>query len=123
MKKVCKTDGEVQKDMSLTFTQMQEMYMDVVGRFNPLELGDWKPEEAVIELSNYVGELAKKIIIREKYYKLTGKVTTEDEYLGDGMVEVISQLMRLADYYDVDLEKKFIEARVDDDKYLQSRGI
>ena len=108
--------------MDLTFAQMQEMYMDIVERFHPLELKDWKPEEAVIELSNYVGELAKKIIIREKYYKLTGKVTAEDDYLGDGMVEVISQLMRLADYYHVDLEKKFIEAREDDDKYLQTRG-
>lgn len=33
------------------------------------------------------------------------------------------QVMRLASYYDVDLEKAFIEAREDEDKYLKSRGV
>jgi len=31
--------------------------------------------------------------------------------------------MRLADYYGVDLEKAFIEAREDEDRYLISRGV
>lgn len=30
--------------MSKTFAQMQEMYREIVKRFNKIELQDWKPE-------------------------------------------------------------------------------
>ena len=39
------------------------------------------------------------------------------------MADVIAQVMRLADYYQIDLEQAFIEAREDEDKYLSSRGV
>jgi hypothetical protein len=37
--------------------------------------------------------------------------------------ELAKQVMRLADYYNINLEKAFIEAREDEDKYLKSRGV
>ena len=54
--------------MSKTFSEMQEMYKDIVKRFNKIELQEWKAEGAMIELSKQVGELAKQVMIKEKYY-------------------------------------------------------
>lgn len=109
--------------MSKTFSEMQEMYKDIVKRFNKIELQEWKAEGAMIELSKQVGELAKQVMIKEKYYALTEEVTDVDERLGNEMADVIAQVMRLASYYDIDLEKAFIDAREDEDRYLKSRDV
>ncbi len=39
---------------------MEEMYDNIVKRFNKNELKDWKAEGVMIELSKQVGELAKQ---------------------------------------------------------------
>ena len=109
--------------MSKTFSEMQNMYKEVVKRFSTIELQEWKAEGAMIELSKQVGELAKQVMIKEKYYALTGEVTDVDERLGNEMADVIAQVMRLADYYHIDLEKAFVEAREDEKRYLESRGV
>ena len=109
--------------MGKSFAEMQEMYKGIVKRFNKIELQDWKAEGAMIELSKQVGELAKQVMIKERYYALTGDVPNVDEKLGNEMADVIAQVMRLAEYYNIDLEKAFIEAREDEDNYLNSRGV
>lgn len=109
--------------MGKTFAEMENMYRDIAGRFSKIELQEWKAEGAMIELSKQVGELAKQVMIKEKYYALEGEVPDVDERLGNEMADVIAQVMRLADYYKIDLEKAFIEAREDEDKYLKSRGL
>ena len=78
--------------MGKTFEEMQEMYREVVRRFNKIELREWNAQGAMIELSKQVGELAK-------------------------------QVMRLADCYQIDLERAFLSAREDEDQYLISRGV
>lgn len=109
--------------MSKTFAEMEEMYKEVVKRFNKIELQEWKAEGAMIELSKQVGELAKQVMIKEKYYALENDVNDVDERLGNEMADVIAQIMRLACFYKIDLEKAFIEAREDEDRYLKSRGV
>lgn len=109
--------------MSMTFAEMEEMYKKVVKRFNKIELQEWKAEGAMIELSKQVGELAKQVMVKERYYALEGDVNDVDERLGNEMADVIAQVMRLADYYKIDLEKAFIDAREDEDRYLKSRGV
>lgn len=109
--------------MSKTFVEMQEMYEQIVRRFSKIELQEWKAEGAMIELSKQVGELAKQVMIKEKYYALTDEVPDVDERLGNEMADVIAQVMRLAMYYNIDLEKAFVEAREDEDNYLKSRGV
>lgn len=109
--------------MRLTFQQMQEMYRNVARRFSRIELRPWRAEGAMIELSKQVGELAKQVMIKEKFYALTDEVPDVDEKLGNEMADVIAQVMRLADHYGIDLEKAFIEAREDEARYLDSRGV
>ena len=77
----------------------------------------------MIELSKQVGELAKQVMIKERYFALAGEVPDVDERLGNEMADVVAQVMRLADFYKIDLEKAFIEAREDEDRYLKSRGV
>ena len=109
--------------MSKTFLEMQDMYRSITQRFQKIELQDWKAEGAMIELSKQVGELAKQVMIKEKYYALQGEDPEVDKHLGNEMADVIAQVMRLADYYKIDLEQAFIEAREDEDGYLKSRGV
>lgn len=109
--------------MSRTFAEMQDIYKEVVNRFNKIELREWKAEGAMIELVKQVGELAKQVMIKERYYALEGETPDVDERLGNEMADVVAQIMRLADYYKIDLEKVFIEAREDEDRYLKSRGV
>lgn len=109
--------------MGKSFAEMQDMYRGVVKRFRRIELQEWKAEGAMIELSKQVGELAKQVMIKEKYYALEGDVGDVDGRLGNEMADVIAQVMRLADFYKIDLEKAFIEAREDEDSYLKSRGV
>lgn len=109
--------------MNKTFKEMQEMYEGIVQRFSQIELQEWKAEGTMIELSKQVGELAKQVMIKERYYALTEEVTDVDERLGNEMADVIAQVMRLAMHYNIDLEKAFIEAREDEDNYLKSRGV
>lgn len=109
--------------MGKTFEEMQEMYREVVRRFNKIELREWNAQGAMIELSKQVGELAKQVMIKEKYYALIDEVPDVDERLGNEMADVIAQVMRLADCYQVDLERAFLLAREDEDQYLISRGV
>ncbi len=109
--------------MGKTFEEMEDMYREVVKRFHKIELQEWKAEGAMIELVKQVGELAKQVMIKERYYALEGEVSNVDERLGNEMADVVAQIMRLADYYKIDLEKAFIEAREDEDRYLKLRGV
>ena len=102
--------------MGRTFAEMQDRYKEIVNRFNKIELQEWKAEGAMIEL-------AKQVMIKERYYALEGEDPNVDERLGNEMADVIAQIMRLADYYKIDLEKAFTEAREDEDIYLKSRGV
>ncbi len=56
--------------MSKTFAELHNMYREVANRFSKIELQEWKAEGAMIELSKQVGELAKQVMIKEKYYAL-----------------------------------------------------
>lgn len=109
--------------MDRTFKEMEEMYRQIVKRFSKIELQEWRGEGAMIELSKQVGELAKQVMIKEKYYALEGDVPDVDERLGNEMADVIAQVMRLADHYGIDLEKAFVKAREDEDRYLKSRNV
>lgn len=109
--------------MGKTFAEMEDLYREVAKRFQKIELRDWKAEGAMIELAKQVGELARQVMIKEKYYALEGEDPNVDQRLGNEMADVIAQIMRLADYYKIDLEKAFIEAREDEDRYLKSRGV
>ena len=105
--------------MGRTFREMEEMYHEIVKRFRKIELNEWNAEGAMIELSKQVGELAKQVMIKERYYALEGDVGDVDRCLGN----VIAQVIRLADFYKINLEEAYVKAREEEDEYLKSRGV
>ena len=109
--------------MSKSFAEMQDMYRNVVRRFQEIEGKPWQAQGAMIELTKQTGELAKQVMLKENYYAWAGEEMEVNQRLGNEMADVIAQVMRLADYYQIDLEQAFIEAREDEDKYLSTRGV
>lgn len=109
--------------MGKLFAEMQEMYSQVVKRFNQIEGQPWQAQGAMIELTKQVGELAKQVMLKENYYAWVGDEAEVNRCLGNEMADVIAQVMRLADHYGIDLEQAFVDAREDEDNYLKSRGV
>lgn len=109
--------------MGMTFDEMRRMYASITERFIRIEQREWKAEGAMIELSKQVGELAKLVMLKEHYYAFSEDESIIDEKLGNEMADVIAQVMRMADYYSIDLEKAFDDAREEEDRYLRSRGV
>lgn len=109
--------------MGKSFAEMQEMYREVVGRFNRIEGRSWEASGAMIELTKQTGELAKQVMLKEGFYAWSGDKEEVDRQLANEMADVIAQVMRLADHYQIDLEQAFIEAREDEDNYLRSRNV
>lgn len=109
--------------MEKTFKEMIEMYAEVVERFNKIELREWHAEGCMIELMKQVGELSKWVMTKEKFYALTEEVPDVDKHLENEMADVIAQIIRLALVYNIDLEKAYIEAREDEFRYLETRGV
>lgn len=55
--------------------------------------------------------------------KLTSEEPDVDIYLGNEVADIVAQIIRLADVYNIDLEQAYIEARKDESNYLDSRGV
>ena len=92
--------------MGKTFGEMIEMYRDVVKRFKKIELNEWNAQGTIIELAKQVGELSKWVMYKEKYYAFEENEETVNMRLGNEMADVIAQVIRLADVYNIDLEKR-----------------
>ena len=54
--------------MSKSFAEMQDMYRNVVRRFQEIEGKPWQAQGAMIELTKQTGELAKQVMLKENYY-------------------------------------------------------
>lgn len=77
----------------------------------------------MIEIAKQVGELSKWVMYKERYYAFEEKEETVNMRLGNEMADVIAQVIRLADVHNIYLGKSYIEAREDEARYLDSRGV
>ncbi len=110
--------------MVITFEQAVEMYRSIVTRFSAIEGKNWGVEGAMIELSKQVGELAKCVMIQENYYPFKAENPGENlNKIGNELADVLGQVIRIADYYNINLLDAFLEAREDEDNYLKSKGV
>jgi len=100
-----------------------EEFRKVYKEFEKYEGKKWVPEVIMTELSKQVGELAKYVMLKEGAYFLGReneekyKFTMED--IGDEMVDVIDQVTRLADYYEIDLVEASKRARKNDWEFFK----
>jgi NTP pyrophosphatase (non-canonical NTP hydrolase) len=111
----------------LSFNDAINLYRSIYHRFEKIEGRSWGVEGAIIELVKQVGELAKHIMLTEKYY-FTGRENlsgyeTGKEQIGDELADIFAQLIRIADYYQIDLVEAHIQARKEEEESLIDFGV
>lgn len=94
----------------LTFKEITQKTTEVIEAFEKVEQRKWGAEGSMIELMKQVGELSKNVMMLENYY-LAGKKddpnynnASKDE-IGNELSDIFSVLVRIANHYEVDLEK------------------
>ncbi len=111
----------------ITFRDAIDLFRSVYRRFETIEGRPWAVEGAMIELVKQTGELAKHIMVAEHYYfpergSLPNYLTTK-EIIGDELADVFAMLIRIADYYDIDLVEAHMKARKAEDESLKKMGV
>ncbi len=106
----------------LTFQEMVELNRKVIKKFEEVEQKPWGIEGSMIELAKQVGDLAKHVMVQEKYYlkdreSAENYKTTKTE-LADELTDLFLMIVRIADHYNIDLEAELVKVRKDDLKAL-----
>lgn len=108
----------------MTFQEAIKLYRDIYKRFEIVEGRPWGINGATIELSKQVGDLAKLIMLKENYYAYCAqKPENLDEKIGDELADILGQIIRIADFYNIDLEEAHKKARTGEDHCLKSMGV
>jgi NTP pyrophosphatase (non-canonical NTP hydrolase) len=108
----------------MTFQEAIQLYRDIYKRFEKVEGKPWGIDGATIELAKQVGDLAKLIMLKEGYYADCAKKPDNlDEKIGDELADIFGQIIRIADYCEIDLEKAHQQARAGEDECLKAMGV
>jgi SAM-dependent methyltransferase/NTP pyrophosphatase (non-canonical NTP hydrolase) len=104
------------KDIS--FSEMMELTDKVKTAFERVEQRPWSIEANVIELTKQVGDLAKRVMVFERYYlpdrdRHPNYRTTSDD-IANELADILYCVIRIALYYQLDLEGAFLKARQDE---------
>ena len=113
------------KDM--TFQEAVDLFRSVYRRFEKIEQRPWGVEGATIELIKQVGELARHVMVAEHYYfarrEALPTYVTNKEKIGDELADIFAMLVRIADYYEIDLLEAHIQARQKEIDSLTQMGV
>lgn len=104
-----------------TFHDLIAMTRTVISAFERVTPRPWTIETSMLELSKQVGDLAKHIMVMERYYlpdrdQRPDYQTTIDD-IGDELADILYCLIRIADHYQIDLEAAHIRARRNELRY------
>lgn len=106
----------------LSFQEIIEFHRQVIKKFEKVERKPWGIEGSMIELTKQVGDLAKHVMVYEKYYLAdrdqVDEYKTTKANLADELTDLFFIIVRIADHYGIDLEKELIKARQNDLKAL-----
>jgi NTP pyrophosphatase (non-canonical NTP hydrolase) len=98
-----------------TFHDLIEMARKVIAAFDRVERRPWTIEATTIELAKQVGDLARRIMVRERYYlpdrDQRPDYQTSIDGIGDELADILYCLIRIAEHYQIDLEAAHIRAR------------
>jgi NTP pyrophosphatase (non-canonical NTP hydrolase) len=113
---------------NMSFREAIEMTKSIIRRFEKIEGKPWKAEGAMMELTKQVGELAKLIMVYEKYYfsgrsKIDKQYEVTKEKIGDELADILYAVIRIADNYEIDLIDAHLKARAGEDNFLKEKGI
>ncbi len=102
---------------------MLELARRVIAGFDARERRPWTIEAATIELAKQVGDLARHIMVAERYYLPDRDVdpnyaTTKDE-IADELADLLLAIIRIADHYEINLEQAHVRTREKELAYLR----
>ena len=109
--------------MEMSFNEAIDLYRSVYKRFEKIEKRPWGAEGAVIELAKQVGDLARCVMIAEKYYFFEEDSEKTKKQIGDELGDLFGQIIRIADHYNIDLLEAHIDARKGEAKCLEDNGV
>ena len=109
--------------MDMSFNDAVKLYIDIVRRFEKIEGRPWGIEGAVMELTHQVGALAKHIMMQENYYFYSVDSTENKQQIADELADVFGQIIRIADYYKIDLLESHIKERNKEVLCLEENGV
>lgn len=96
-----------------SFQEIIKLKEKIAEEFEKKEERPWNVESTFIELAKQVGDLAKNIMIYEKYYTPDVKSRYnigEIENIADELADIFFMLVRIARHYKIDLEEANLEA-------------
>lgn len=94
---------------------------DLFKRFEKIEPRRWSIEGATMELMTEVGDLTE-LILRKEYYK-QNIYEDLDYQIKDEIADILLVMMRIADYYNIDLDQAYKEMEQLVSDRLRSRGV
>ena len=104
-----------------SFQDLINMSRKVIAAFNRVEQRPWTIEVAMIELMKQVGELAKHVMVKERYYLSDRdnhpKYKTEIANIADELADILHGVIRVAEHYEIDLEAAHVQTRRDEMRY------
>ena len=105
-----------------TFQELIEITKIIIEKFEKVEQRPWGIEGTMIELTKQTGDLAKHIMMFEKYY-LEKRADnpyykTSKEDIADELADILYCLIRVADHYKINLEEAHLRARRNELKSL-----
>ena len=96
-----------------TFQEITEKTREIINEFKKREQKPWTPEIMIVELIKQVGEVSKQIMMLEKNYVPQREGYPEYAHskakLGDELSDILFMLIRLSDYYEINLEQAHLK--------------
>lgn len=110
-----------------TFQEAVDQARKIIKRFEKIEGKPWKVEGSMIELQKQLGQLSALVMMQEQYYPLdrdkdNPQYQTSKAKIGDELADILFMIIRIADLYEIDLEKAHYDALEEAGNYLKSKG-
>lgn len=107
---------------SHTFQELTKITKRVIREFDKREQRPWGIEGNMMELTKQVGDLVRHVMVFEKYYlkdrESDPQYKTDKGRVADELADILYCLIRIADHYQIDLEKTHLQARKRELRYL-----
>lgn len=104
-----------------SFQDLIDMSRKVIAAFDRVEQRPWTIEVKMVELTKQVGELAKHVMVKERYYLPDRdnhpKYKTEVANIADELADILHGVISIAEYYQIDLEEAHVRTRRSEMKY------
>ena len=104
----------------MAFEELKVRSRTLAERFKKIEPRRWTIEGSTMELATEVGDLTE-LVLRKEYFKQN--IYDDIEYqIQDEIADILFVLFRIADYYNIDLDRAYEEMERLVSERLKSRG-